>query len=548
VRPRARGRQLRPGGTAPLRALAELRFRVLWRRLRARGGVPELVAKIAGIVLAVPAAMVFAVLAGVGAWHAVRAGRGVGGSVGSAALFFGIWQTWTAVGLSFSDRDMLDLRRFLVYPLPPGRVYGYGLAASVIGDPLAICWCLVLAGAFLGAAVARPGAWLALLAVVYLLFAAATPALVALAQELLARLLRGRRVRELSVAATYMGVAFLMAWGSDGGRPAALHAFRALAVVRWIAYPAALAAEATRALYAGEAARAVPWILALALATAVTAWAAYRLALAEALSGGAGAGACAAGGWGGWRIPGRMAPLLEKETKHLLRHSLVGILALVVPGFAAFVAWKVAPHIPAEAGEVVRALPLLGFALYAYLATQAFWLNAFGGDRGGARLWFLAPVPAADVLVAKNAGVLLLSMALFGASAAALVAVGGAPPSWACVGAVVLHLGVAPWFLAGGNLVSILNPRAASNAVQRGGRLSPLSALAGMAIVSAGAALFGAPVLLALHLDQPWLLPAAWGALGLAGATVYRAALPATARLLARRREALLEAVAGDED
>jgi len=90
VRPRARGRQLRPGGTAPLRALAELRFRVLWRRLRARGGVPELVAKIAGIVLAVPAAMVFAVLAGVGAWHAVRAGRGVGGSVGSAALFFGI--------------------------------------------------------------------------------------------------------------------------------------------------------------------------------------------------------------------------------------------------------------------------------------------------------------------------------------------------------------------------------------------------------------------------------------------------------------------------
>ena len=44
-------------------------------------------------------------------------------------------------------------------------------------------------------------------------------------------------------------------------------------------------------------------------------------------------------------------------------------------------------------GEVVRALPLLAFAVYTHLATQVFWLNAFGWDRGGARLLFLAPLP-----------------------------------------------------------------------------------------------------------------------------------------------------------
>jgi ABC-2 type transport system permease protein len=84
--------------------------------------------------------------------------------------------------------------------------------------------------------------------------------------------------------------------------------------------------------------------------------------------------------------------------------------------------------------------------------------------------------------------------------------------------------------------------------VQRGGRLSPASALIGMLVVSSGSALFGLPVLAAVALDQPWLLPASWAALGLAGAVVYRCALGPAARLLARRREAVLEAVAGDEE
>ena len=39
-----------------------------------------------------------------------------------------------------------------------------------------------------------------------------------------------------------------------------------------------------------------------------------------------------------------------------------------------------------------------------------------------------------------------------------------------------------------------------------------------------------------------------WAALGLAGAAGYLVLLPRTARLLERHREALLEAVAGDEE
>jgi ABC-2 type transport system permease protein len=531
--------------TSPLRALAELRFRLTWRRLRGRGGIPEFVARAVMLVMALPLGLLFAVAAGRGAYQAVRASGGLAG--GANALFFiGIWQTWTVVALTLSDRESFDLRRLLVYPVPIGHAYAYELVASVIGDPFVLFWSLILAGGFVGAAVARPGAWLLLLALTYLLFAVAVTTMVALLQELLARALRGRKVREIGVAAIYIGLVVLLAWGSAGGFRAIARSWRVLAAARWAAYPGALAAEAATRLYWGEPLRALPWTAGLGLAGAAAGWVAYRLSLADAMAGVEGGHAAGAAGGRGWRLPGHTGPLLEKELKFLLRHPLVGVLGLVVPGIAGVLGWWLRPHLPAEAGEVIRSLPLLGFALYAQLVTQAFWLNAFGWDRGGARVWFLAPVDPADVLRAKNAAVRVLSFAIFAGSAVALLATGGRPPAWALLAAVALHLGVGPWYLAAGNVVSILNPRPASHSLQRGASLAPMSTLAGMMIFSGGAAIFVPPVLLALRLEEPWVLVAGWAALGLVGAAVRRAVLPATARLMVRQREALLDSIAGD--
>lgn len=531
---------------SPLAALAELRGRLLLRRLRGRGGIPELVARIALFVVAIPAGLVFAGLSGAGAWRAVKAGTGLQVQVAVAALFFGVWQTWTAVSLSVSDREAIDLRRFLGYPIPPSRVFGYGLAASVVGDPFVVFWCLVLGGAFVGAAAARPGAWVLLLALAHALFVVATAAYVALLQELLARLLRGRRAREVAIALVYVGTALLVAVMSSGPR-AALQAFRILGWARWIAFPAAIAERAVRHLYAQRWPPAAGWIVLLAAAAAASAYLAYRLALAAALSGGDQAPRAAATGEGGWRLPGRFGALLEKEGKYLLRHPIASVLVLVVPALAGFVGWKLTPRIPAEAGEVVRALPIFGFALYAHLATQVFWLNAFGWERGGGRVWFLAPLEPVHVLVAKNVATYGFSFALFAASTGAGVALGGAPPGWALVGALALHAGSGPWFLASGNVVSILNPRPAPYTVQRGGHLSPVSALAGMAIFSAVGLLFAVPVLVAIRLDEPWVLPSGWAVLGLLGLAIYRGVLPRLARLMRDRREPLLDAIAGDD-
>jgi ABC-2 type transport system permease protein len=114
-------------------------------------------------------------------------------------------------------------------------------------------------------------------------------------------------------------------------------------------------------------------------------------------------------------------------------------------------------------------------------------------------------------------------------------------------GALVVHAGTAPWLLAAGNFVSILNPSPAPMNVQRGGKVSALSGLAGMAVVSGAGALFAVPALLAIRLEAPWVLVAGAALLGAGGAALYLALLPRAARLLASRREALLDAVAGDD-
>ena len=530
----------------PLAAFVELRARLFWRRIRGRGGVVELVSRIVLLALAIPSGLAFAGLAAAGAWEAVRVGQGLRSRIAVTALLFGIWQTWTAVSLSVSERDAVDLRRFLAYPIRPGRVFGYGLAASIVADPFAVFWMLILGGAFAGAAAARPGAWLLLLALAYVLFVVGTASLVALVQELLARLLRGRRVREVAIAAVYVGTAFLVFFMASGPR-GTLSALRALSGVRWLAFPPALAERGITALYARHTAVALAWLALLLLASAVAARLAFLLALAAARSGAGEGTRAAATGSAGWRIPGRLGPLLEKEGKYVVRHPVAVVLALVVPGFAALVGWKVSPLIPEEAGEVVRALPLFGFAAYAHLATQPFWLNAFGWERGGGRTWFLAPVAPQDVLLAKNVAVYLLSFALFVASAAAGIAVGGPPPAWALAGAVALHLGMAPLLLAAGNVISIMNPRPAPYTVQRGGHLSPVTMLAGMAVFAGGAGLFTLPVLVAIRLDQAWVLPGGFAALGVAALVLYRAVLPRAARLLAARKEPLLEAICGDD-
>jgi ABC-2 type transport system permease protein len=455
--------------------------------------------------------------------------------------------------MSLQEQESVELRRFLVYPLPPGRLYGLGLLASVVGDPFSLFWCLLLGGAFAGAAAGRFGAWLLPYALVLAGFAAATACGVALLQELAGRFLRGRRTRAVLVGLLYLGLAGAVVFVAGIKRVDPADLRRIFERLQWLAWPAALTFQAARRLFADEVLKALPWLAALFASALAAGWGAFRMALSEARSGGDASRTTGAGaggrdpGWSLGALPGALGPLLERELKQLMRHPLPAVLLLVMPGLAGLVAWKVPPLLGTEPDSLLAALPLLGFALYAHLAVQPFWLNAFGWDRGGARLLLLAPLDLRQVLEAKNAAAYALSALLYAACATAVIGVSGWPPAWALLGAVALHLGAAPYLCGLGNLVSILNPRVAALTLQRSGTLPSLSVLAGMAVVSAVTGLFALPVLLALRLEQGWVLPIAWTTLGALGLLAYRRTLPRAARLLWDRREPLLAVVTGDD-
>ncbi|HVP66243.1 MAG TPA: hypothetical protein VMT17_03160 [Anaeromyxobacteraceae bacterium] len=534
------------------RAVIELRARLLWRRLTGRAGIGEGVARVTLLLVAVPVGLFFAVFLGLGTWQAVRAPGGLRTEVTAVAVYFGIWQTWTAVSLSLNEREGIDLRRFLVYPIPPWRVYALGLGSGLAADPVTLFWGVLLAGIFAGAAIARPGAWLLLLGALLVLFALATALYAALLEEFLALVLSSRRSREwaivLSVAAS---VAILLYLAASATRPlqALAEALPALRIARWLAWPGACAAAAARHLYEREPARSLPWLGLLAAGAAGAGRLAFAIALGQAR--GAGAGAARAGGKGDARLPlpvgGRLGALVEKEWKYLLRHPLARIYAVLVPAVAALVGLGLEPRIPREARDVIRALPLFGLAAYAHVASQAFWLNSLGWERGGARLAYLAPVDGAEVLLAKNAVLYAYSLALFLASSLLVLVPGRPLPSWALPAALALHAGMAPYLYGAGNLVSILNPKAASFAVQRSATVPALSGLVGLGIVSTVGGLFSLPVLVALRLDSPWTLVGGWAALCAVGWIAYARVLSREGALLASRRDALLPAVCGDD-
>ena len=481
---------------SPLLAFAELRARLLLRRLRGRGGIPELVARIALFV-------------GGGARGARlrrprRRGRLEGGPRRPrAAARTSPWRRSSSAsgrrGPRSRSRSRSARRSTCAASSStqsrPGGVFAYGLAASVIGDPFAMFWSLMLGGAFLGGALARPGAWVLLLALAYALFVVATASFVALLQELLARLLRGRRVRELAIASVYLGTALLVVFMSGGPR-AALQAFRVLAYVRWIAFPAALAERAVVNLYAARTGAALGWLLLLALGGG-----GRRVGRLPARARGRAHGRRpgAAGGGDAARAAGACRVGSDRSSRRR------GSTSSATPSRAC--SQSSSPRSRGSSGgsscrgsrrrrarssgrcrsSGSRSTPTSRRSRSG--STPSAGSAAAGGPGSSRR----SPRPTSSSRRtspptssrsrssrrAQGRGSRSAVRRRRGRSSARSRCTPGSPPGSSLAG----------------NLVSILNPRPAPHTIQRGGHLSPVSALAGMAIFSAGVALFSTPVL-----------------------------------------------------
>jgi len=527
--------------------LVELRFRLAWRRLRGRHGVAEGLAQVVLVAMALPASLVFGALIAFGSFRAARAGGGTQTGIAIAAILFGLWQAWTAVSLTLGERDGIGVERLLAYPLSPARLYAVGLLAAAVADPFALFWLVLLSGMVVGAGMARPGPWLLLLALALGVFVMATVALVALARECFVRLARRRLWRDLGILAAvalWALIALTLSGGARGLRAAHL----ALRHMRFVLYPPALAAEAAESLFTGRYLAALVWIALLAMLGVLTGWLAYRAALATARSGGEGVRLSTASSNGRRLLfPERLGPLFEKEVRYLTRHPAVRIYVLVLPVLALLVGYRLPTPRNPDLAEILRALPLFALAVYVHLAFQIFWVNGFGLERGGARALYLAPVAPERILAAKNLALLVFTSGAFALAGAAYTAVAGRPPAWAALGAIALEVGIAPVLYGFGNILGIVLPRAATFGIQRSGSISPLAALAALAISSIAMALFGLPVLVAIHLDALWLVPASWTVLAVCASVAWYLTLPLSGRLLTARREEVLSAVCGGD-
>ena len=496
----------------PLAAFAELRFRLTWRRLLGRRGIGELVAKVIGYLLLLPIGLVVSIGIGAGMYRAAPP---------AATLA----RSWTCRWTCRSRRCSSGSGRPGPRPRWPCRTRSRSTCAATWSTRCGRarsgstgrwpgCWATRWrssgACCWAGRSSARrwagsaPGSccWRSLL----VLFAAATLAWLALIQELGARVLRRARLKSLLFAGVYVALAVaVVAAGRARSPPAGparlargaeVAAVDRLARARW--RPAA-----ARRLFRGDVAR-----VAAVARGAGGCHGGDRLGglPAGARRGARGRGRRHGAGGRGARRGGRAAlagaargALLEREVTFLTRHPLPLVLGIILPAVAGLIAWKARPYLPAEAGEVVRALPVLGVALYVHLATQTFWLNGFGWERGGARLYFLAPVPPGAGAAGQEPGGRRAGArhraglgAGDGAGRRPAAGLGAGRHAWRSTSAP------RPGSSCSATPVAIWNPRVAPLTLQRSGSLPALSALAGMVIFSGVTGLFALPVLLAL--------------------------------------------------
>lgn len=163
-------------------------------------------------------------------------------------------------------------------------------------------------------------------------------------------------------------------------------------------------------------------------------------------------------GWIARLFPDPVAALIEKEFRILVRSPRFRVL------FGMACVFSVIVFLPFSSGRFASGamsqnyLPAVSSYGLILLGEVLLW-NAFGFDRQAAQIYFVAPVQFSTVLRAKNivAMVLILLMTLLITLVGFLFRLGVTPVS--TLASISLTLVLAIFFLAFGNLTSVLLPR-----------------------------------------------------------------------------------------
>jgi len=376
---------------------------------------------------------------------------------GALFLIFFFWQLFPII--LASQGAFLDIRKLLVYPIPPNQLF---LLETMLRVSTAYEMILVSGGLIVGLLL-NPGLplWspLAIVAFVALNLLLATGI-----KSLLSRLFKKKGVRELMML-VFLGLIlipqFFAAAMQDGSVPRFAFLQRLVPLFRLMPWSAAASLALSKFSLLS--------IASLSGATAI-AFVFARLQFARSLqledgSPDAGPRATVQGvswsdrlsRWPSAILADPLAALVEKDLRALSRAPRFRLIFLMASTFGA-VLWL--PQVMRSRGGWLAQNYVTMATLYGMLVLgEVLYWNVFGFERASAQHWFVTPVRFSAVLRAKNivaAVYTLLAMAILSIIAAALpIGIGITQLADALAAAAVFLTCV----LAAGNLSSVYIPR-----------------------------------------------------------------------------------------
>jgi ABC-2 type transport system permease protein len=445
----------------------------------------------------------------------------------------------------------LDLNKLQVYPIPTPNLFWLEVMLRITG---AVEMMLLTVGLALGLVINPAVPKVSLFAV--LLWIGFNLLLATGLRDLLGRLLARRRVREVVFFLIMMLAVIPQFLVNEAERPGAapgrLQALLSTArggMAAWFWPWSAVGAFVRNDRMIRAAAVLLAWT---AIAWAFSRWQFARVLRFDTQAAGAApVKDTSAPAWliHFYELPSRLfrdpvGALVEKDVRFLLRAPRFRVLFIM--GFTFGILFWLPILFGQAAGprSAIAAHFLTIAAGYSLLllGEACFW-NAFGFDRSAAQVYFLAPIPFSQVLIAKNLAASLF-IALEFLAITAVSAILRVPLNTSALGEAVVVIAVASLLLlAAGNLVSVYQARGTDPSKSfRNSAAARIQALL-MLVYPVLALPVGLAFLARWALDSEWAFYGVMVFNAAAAAAIYRIALDSAADAAARRKEQMLAAL-----
>jgi len=546
--------------------LVWLRSRLWWNGLRSRSGAADAAAAVIVVVLAVAVSVGLSVGLGAMTILALASGDPEAQRVG---LFIVCWVlaflAVIAPVIFGSGPSAVPVARLAVFPLSRGSLFRISLGASFVRGIHLLWFPSLLA---VSAAVARGRGEQAVPACVVLLVLAVC--LVVWCHALLLelqRMLQRRSVRELVVLIGFLlliAASLLPAiFESRGLGPESVRFLLPEAVISWVSwaaavFPPSVAAGGVDSVLVGRPTAAIPAVAWLAVWTAAGVFLGYRSLARTLAEGGGSARRAPSSGKGANRagaprvlftidrlsfLAPQVRAVAAKELAYLLRSTLGKFNIVMMPLFVVVVGSLFGRDLTGPLlGVDATSLVFLGTMLYASMFSNNVIYNAFAWEGVGVQSYFLGPVNPTSVILGKNLGLWALNGVCAVECLLSFALVVGVPAIETLISGLLVFTAALLGSTLVGNFVSLAFP-VARDPSKFAGTPSQTGVLSSFGMLVANAMLVGTLVAVPGLLGLGWLRPLLLGALVVVEAAVYRISLAPAGRLMAMRREGLVEAL-----